>query len=110
MFFKENQTQSSYYMNFAGGAGVGRGEGKRKKGMRDAAACYFLSYLEWEPERVETKHLQRHQGSAIGFLGTGNTIHFLFGSGVPWNKSLTIVINNRYLASRGKNTLQNLHL
>lgn len=89
---------------------MGRGEGKRKKGRRDAVVCCFLSYLEWEPERVETKHLQRHQGSAVGFLGTGHTIYFSFGSGVPWNKPLTIVINNRHTASRIKDTLQNLHL
>lgn len=110
MFFNGNQNQSSYYMSFAGGTGVVRGEGKRKKGMRDATVCYFLSYLEWKPERMETEHLQRHQGSAIGFLGTGHTIHFLFGSGVPWNESLTIVMRNRHSASRGKDTLQNLHL
>lgn len=78
MFFKGNQNQSSYYMSFAVGAGMGRGEGKRKKGMRDAAVCYFLSYLEWEPERVETKDLRRHQRSAIGFSGTGHTTHFFY--------------------------------
>lgn len=89
---------------------MGRGEGKRKKGTRDAVVCCFLSYLEWEHERVETKHLQRHQGSAVGFLGTGHTIYFSFGSGIPWNKPLTFVINNRHSASRIKDTLQNLHL
>lgn len=58
---------------------------------------------------MQTKHLQRHQGSALGFSGTGHTINFLLGSGVPWNEPLTIVINNRHSA-RGKDTLQNMHL
>lgn len=78
--------------------------------MRDAVVCYLLTYLDCDPARLESKHLQRQQGSMFSFLGTGHTTHFSFGSSVPWNEPLTIAINTRHSASRGKDTLHNLHV
>lgn len=64
--------------------------------MRGAAASYFLGYLE--PERLVTKYLQNTKGQLLVSWGL-DTIHFSFGSSVPWNEPLTITINTRHSAS-----------